>query len=71
MQNELLEKLAREGLKLASFPKRILAFLIDKLIIALIVFIIFYKQFSNSTDELEIIAVLSNFSLSLLLLEFS
>lgn len=71
MQNELINRLEREGLRLASFGKRALAFLIDKLIIALIIFIIFYKQFSSTTDELEIIAVLSNFSLSLLLLEFS
>lgn len=71
MQNELLERLARENLKIASFPKRICAFLIDKLIIAFIVFIIFYQQFSTASDELEIVAILSNFSLSLLFLEFS
>lgn len=41
MRENLQERLERENLKIASFTKRVLAFLIDDMIISLIIFIIF------------------------------
>lgn len=69
--NETLQRLEREGLKVASFPKRILAFVIDKAIISLIVLIVFYDSLINTTDIIEISEALQNSFLALFLLDFS
>ncbi|EPI8309538.1 RDD family protein, partial [Campylobacter jejuni] len=44
MKENLQDRLERENLKIASFGKRVLAFLIDDMVISLIVFIIFYDR---------------------------
>lgn len=67
---ELLKKLELENIKLAPFSKRLIAYIIDTVVIALIVFFILYGQFDESSSELEILAVVNNFTIGLLLLQF-
>lgn len=59
----ILEKLEREEIKLADFEKRIWAFVIDDLIIAVLFFVIYYPKFSqidpnDSTAILNLVASL-------------
>ncbi|TQR56921.1 RDD family protein [Campylobacter troglodytis] len=68
--NELLDKLEREGLKIASFKKRVLAYLIDSLILSFIVFIILFDKLSNLSDFTEIILVIQDFALGFIILQF-
>lgn len=69
--NEILDKLDREKLKIASFSKRVIAYLVDNFILSFIVFIILYEQISTITDPQDIFAVLENFFLGFILLQFS
>lgn len=71
MKEDLLERLERENIKIASFSKRVIAYVIDHFIITCIVFIIFNEQFANAADAPEIVRILSNFWLGFLLLQFS
>ncbi|AXP08281.1 RDD family protein [Campylobacter hepaticus] len=71
MRENLQERLERENLKIASFTKRVLAFLIDDMIISLIIFIIFYDRLMQAKDILETTQIIGNFYLGLILLHFS
>ncbi|HJE66359.1 MAG TPA: RDD family protein [Campylobacter avium] len=51
MNNELLERLHREGLKLASFEKRIIAYLVDFFVISVILSFIFVDDLANTNYE--------------------
>lgn len=70
MNNDILDKLDREGLKIAGIGKRVLAFLVDDFILSLIVFFVFYEQISNAKDRLEMINMLANYSFALVFLQF-
>jgi len=70
MKENLLDKLEREQIKIASFQKRILAFLIDDLIISCIVLAIFYDKLTNAKNTFEIVDIIGNFSLGIVLLNF-
>lgn len=71
MKENLQNRLERENLKIASFTKRVLAFLIDDMVISLIVFIIFYDSFIGAKDVFETTQIIGNFYLGLILLHFS
>ncbi|MFQ6341627.1 RDD family protein [Campylobacter sp. VTCC 70190] len=71
MKENLQNRLERENLKIASFTKRVLAFLIDDMVISLIVFIIFYDSFMVAKDVFETTQIIGNFYLGLILLHFS
>lgn len=59
MEN-IVEKLEREEIKLASISKRAMAFLIDDLIIALLFFVIYYNEFVKVGDDSQaLIALIS------------
>ena len=68
MKENLLDKLERENLKIANFSKRVVAYLIDNIILSLIVFIIFYDKLSLMDDYLEIAQFLGNFTTGFFLL---
>lgn len=58
---DILEILDREGLRISSNKKRILAFIIDDLIISLLVFIAFYSQImAQNGDMMAINALLTS-----------
>lgn len=63
MKENLLDKLERENLKIASFSKRVIAYLIDNLILSFIVFVIFYDRLILMNDLLEIADFLKNFTM--------
>ncbi len=69
--NDILEKLEREKLYPAGFLKRVLAYLIDMLVISFIVSAVFYDKMANLEDLSEVSVLLSNFFIGLLLLQFS
>ena len=71
MNENLQDKLEREGLKIASFPKRVWAYLIDEFLLTCIVFIIFYDKLANAKDYFDIAMILGNFSLGFFVLQFS
>ena len=71
MKENLQDRLDRENLKIASFRKRILAFLIDDAIISFIITIIFYDHLSQAKDLSEMTQIISNFYLGLILLHFT
>ncbi len=71
MKENLQDRLERENLKIASFGKRVLAFLIDDMVISLIVFIIFYDRLIQAKDLFETTQIVGNFYLGFILLHFS
>lgn len=71
MRDDLLERLERENIKIASFSKRVMAYVIDHFIITCIVFAIFYDKFANGADAVQIVQILGNFWLGFFLLQFS
>ncbi|HHQ4065390.1 TPA: RDD family protein [Campylobacter jejuni] len=71
MKENLQDRLERENLKIASFGKRALAFLIDDMVISLIVFIIFYDRLIQAKDLFETTQIVGNFYLGFILLHFS
>ncbi|EAI4456819.1 RDD family protein [Campylobacter upsaliensis] len=71
MDENLQDKLDREGLKVASFFKRALAYTIDEFLLSCIVFVIFFNEFQKMSDPLEAVRILGNFSLGLFVLQFS
>jgi len=59
---DLEEKLYREGFRISSFKKRVLAYSIDESFILLLLIAIFYNQFLESNGKLVVIVeVLDNF----------
>ncbi len=71
MKEDLLTRLERENLTIASFWKRVLAFFIDDMIISLIVFVIFYDRLIEAKDLFETTQIIGNFYLGFILLHFS
>lgn len=72
MNEDLLFRLEREGLKLAGFGKRILAFLIDEFILSFVIIAIFFDKFVSAiqTGDTEgFVLYVQNFSLSLIALQ--
>lgn len=67
----ILDKLERENITLADFGRRILAYFIDNIILSLVVFIIFYDSFSQTSDLNEIREVLDNFIFGFIFLHIS
>lgn len=69
---DIMEILDREGVKIASDTKRILAFWIDEIIISLIIFIGFYEQIATLNGEIEKVrTLLSNAFLYILILQIA
>lgn len=64
MKENLQDRLERENLKIASFGKRVLAFLIDDMVISLIVFIIFYDRLIQAKDLFETTQIVEIFTLA-------
>ncbi|PSM51947.1 RDD family protein [Campylobacter blaseri] len=52
-----------EDVKLASFNKRVGAFLIDEIILSILFIIAFYDKFSNITSQEEVIQILGTFTI--------
>ncbi len=71
MKEDLQTRLERENLVIASFGKRVLAYLIDDLILALVVYIIFYDHLINAKEFYDVIYILGDFSLGFVLLHFT
>ncbi len=63
MKEDLLTRLERENLTIASFNKRILAYFIDNLVLSLIVFVIFYDKLLNAKDLFDTAQILGDFYL--------
>ena len=64
------ERLERENIRLASFDKRLFAFLIDEVSISALFFVIYYDAFKNAAGDLQtMIAVISSFIWQLMLLK--
>ena len=59
--NETLKKLERENIRLASFPKRVLAYIIDNLIISAIILLIFADELVGFDDITQIQMLMANF----------
>lgn len=69
--NEILDKLDRENLKIASFYKRVIAYFVDSFILSLIVFIVLFERISAISDPQDIFAVFNeNFVLGFIVLQF-
>ena len=69
--NETLDRLEREKLKIASFGKRFLAYVLDNFAVSIIIFVIYFDAFMSAGEDYElIVATISKFSLSLLALNF-
>lgn len=68
--NETLDRLDREGLKIASFGKRVIAYIIDDIILSLVISIAFVliNQDANLSDPVELINLLSAAYVPILLL---
>ena len=47
----IAERLERENIKLASFNKRLFAYLIDDVIISALFFVIYYDVFKNAARD--------------------
>jgi len=60
VEEEILDKLQMEGLKLASVSKRTFAFIVDDLIVSMLVFIIFYDSIASANSPEEIINILNS-----------
>ncbi|TQR31931.1 RDD family protein [Campylobacter sp. MIT 99-7217] len=71
MDNDLLSRLDREGLKIASFTKRVLAYFIDNIILSFITIAILFNQIINAKDEFEVLLIVQNFLYGLILLQFA
>ncbi|TKX32805.1 RDD family protein [Campylobacter aviculae] len=71
MNEDLMTRLERENLSIASFGKRVLAYFIDNFILSLIVCVIFYDQLLQSKNLLETTQILGNFYLGFILLHFT
>ncbi len=71
MKEDLLTRLERENLTIASFNKRILAYFIDNLILSLIVFVIFYDKLLNAKDLFDTAQILGDFYLGFILLHIT
>lgn len=69
--NEILDKLDRENLKIASFGKRVVAYFVDNFILSLIVFVIFFDKLTLITDPQDIFAMLDSFFLGFITLQFT
>ena len=67
--NEIEQRLQREGLKLASFGKRIIAYLIDSLIINLLIIFTFYSDLSSLSYDVAL-NLAQDVLLSILLINF-
>lgn len=69
--NEILDRLDRENLKIASFYKRIIAYFVDSFILSFIAFIILYERIAAISDPQDIFAVFDeNFVLGFIVLQF-
>ncbi|CAM4125383.1 RDD family protein [Campylobacter armoricus] len=68
---ELFDKLEKEEIKLASFRKRLLAYVIDSFIILCIVSIILFDKFTSMQTYDEIHNLLVRFAGGILILQFS
>lgn len=68
MKENLIDKLERENLKIASFTKRVIAYLMDNFILNCIVFIIFYDRLIFVNDMIEMANILGNFFMGFFLL---
>jgi len=66
---ELEEKLYRENIRLASIDKRILAQIIDDLILSILLFIIISDAISNAQTPEEIIVVINHFVLEFMFIK--
>ena len=66
---ELEEKLYRENIRLASIDKRILAQIIDDLILSILLFIIISDAISSAQTPEEIIVVINHFVLEFMLIK--
>lgn len=69
--NETLKKLERENIRLASFSKRVLAYIIDNLIISAIILLIFADKLMGFDDITQIQMLMANFLGGILLLQFA
>ena len=57
----IAERLERENIRLASFNKRMFAYLIDDVIISALFFVIYYDAFKNAAGDLQtMIAVINS-----------
>lgn len=69
--NDILDKLDREKLKIASFYKRVIAYFVDSFVLSFIVFVILFEQISAITDPQDIFSVFDeNFILGFIVLQF-
>lgn len=72
-KDEILEKLDRENIKIASLGKRSLAYVIDDIIITLIVFAIYFENLqslANGSDPEALVFFISQITLQIYLLKF-
>lgn len=71
MDNSKIEEIVyRENLKIAPFFKRVIAYLIDDFLIALIFMIMFYSQFSHTKDNVTLMQEFTNLSFYVVILRF-
>lgn len=68
--DEMIEKLARENLKIASFYKRVLAYFIDSFLLSIIIVLINLDAILNTQDLAEQIALINGFALGFVVLQF-
>lgn len=70
MKEDLLTRLERENLTIASFNKRILAYFIDNLVLSLIVFVIFYDKLLNAKDLFDTAQIFGRFLLRIFIASY-
>ena len=69
IDNNIQETLDREGLKLASFNKRAMAFMVDDLIISSIFAIIFWDKFSTFSEPENLILFVNSLFVYIILVK--
>ncbi|KAA6230186.1 RDD family protein [Campylobacter sp. LR291e] len=71
MREDLYDKLEREELKIASFPKRVIAYIIDSFIVGILCALVFMGDFYQIPDDpVQFLSVTPQFVLSVYLLNF-
>ncbi|MCW1360884.1 RDD family protein [Campylobacter sp. US33a] len=69
MKESILDRLERENLSLASFPKRIVAFILDNIILSLVVIVMMFDKIEFQTPE-DFAFNLQKYSFFIMLLQF-
>ena len=69
-RDKIEEILHRENLKIAPLSKRVIAFLIDDCLISVLIFFMFFSQFSKADDQVAVVELTRSLLIYVILLRF-